>query len=405
MFASLSRNEAGAADDLGDVKVRLKKCVKPDNTGEVWAVSTGTVEAVRLIDLAQPSMPAPTTLAGAYVPPKQRIYFYSSDVWEEFILEWVTGLKKDDNGNAYVQIKQLGGSGDAGIDVAAFKSAKHLEGPWDCFQGKHYVSALVFSDASKEILKVLRHVGAGDYVLPDRYLFIAPQGAATSLNRLLSTPSKLRSKFLGELELGKALVKGLTEEEIQALREQAASLDFSMFQAVQPHEVLDVHSRTPYHAARFGTPIPQRTTPARPPEVIAEIEAQYVSELRRVYLEKDPRGIDETTILSDHPDYGDHFQRQRVSFYKAESLRMDARDAVPDGTFEALQGDVFDGVIDVVESNHPSALDRLTAVLVQATALNLGQHALVAITRPDDVKGICHQLSNDSRLSWAKEGT
>jgi hypothetical protein len=84
---------------------------------------------------------------------------------------------------------------------------------------------------------------------------------------------------------------------------------------------------------------------------------------------------------------------------------MDARDAVPDGTFDALQGDVYDGVIDVVESSHPSGLDRLSAVLIHATALSLGPHALVSITKPDDVKGICHQLANDSRLSWIKEAT
>ncbi|BCN78911.1 ABC-three component system protein [Prescottella equi] len=368
-------------------------------------MSVSTSDSVLLGDLAQPSMPAPMTLAADPVPPKQRIFFYSPDEWEEFILEWATGLKNDDQGNPYVQIKRLGGSGDGGIDIAAFKSSRQLEGPWDCFQGKHYAEALVYSDADKEILKVLRHVNAGDYVLPDRYLFLAPRGAATSLNRLLSTPSKLKAKFLENLKRGKALVKGLTLEQIDELHALAAGIDFSMFQAVQLHEVLEVHRSTPFHAARFGIPVTQRTTPMEPPDVVAETEAQYVSELRRVYSEKDTVGIDDATVLSEHPTYGVHFQRQRVSFYKAESLRMDARDAVPDGTFEALQGDVYDGVIDVVESSHPSGLDRLSAVLTHATALSLGQHALVSITKPDDIKGICHQLANDSRLSWTEEVT
>ncbi|WP_405160872.1 hypothetical protein OG203_31475 [Nocardia sp. NBC_01499] len=368
-------------------------------------MSVGASDSTALSDLTAPSMPVPSTLAGPPVPPKQRIFFYESSEWEEFILEWAEGLKEDDQGNAYAQLKRLGGAGDGGIDVAAFKSAQQLEGPWDCFQGKHYAVGLTFSDAAKEMLKVFRHAVAGDYLLPDRYLFMAPQGATTSLNRLLSTPGKLRSMFLENLESGKALVKGLTSQEIEAVHVRAARVDFSMFQAVQLHEMLDVHRRTPYHAARFGTPLPRRTVPAEPPELIAEIEAQYISELRQVYVEKDPEGVDDSTVLSEHPDYGSHFQRQRVSFYKAESLRMDARDAVPDGTFDALQGDVYDGVIDVVEANHPSGLDRLTAVLTHATALNLGQHALVSITKPDDVKGICHQLANESRLSWTKGRT
>lgn len=364
-----------------------------------------SAKAADLRDLTRPSMSVPSTLAVDPVPPKHRIYFYSPGEWEEFILEWATGLGEDGQGNAYVQIKRLGGSGDAGIDVAAFKSSQQLEGPWDCFQCKHYANELTFGDAAKEILKVLWHVNAGDYVLPDRYLFLAPKGAATSLNRLFSTPTKLRAKFLENLKQGKPLVKSLNSDHIDMLRTLAAGIDFSLFQAVQLHEVLDVHRRTHYHAVRFGTPLPQRTTPVEPPEVVAETETRYVAELRRVYSEKDSTGIDETAALSEHPTHGRHFQRQRVSFYRAESLRMDARDGVPEGTFEALQGDVYDGVIDVVESNHPSGLHRLTAVLTHSTALSLGQHALVSITKPDDIKGICHQLANDSRLSWTKEAT
>lgn len=317
----------------------------------------------------------------------------------------VLGLKDVSQEDVYVQIKRLGGSGDGGIDIAGFKSDQQLEGPWDCFQGKHYAEGLTYSDAAKEILKVFRHVEAGDYVLPERYLFLAPQGAATSLNRLLSTPTKLRTKFLDNLTLGKPLVRDLTLDEIVHLHTRAETIDFSMFQAAQLHEVLEVHRTTPYHAARFGAPLPRRTTPAEPPGAITDVETQYVSELRRVYAEQDPAGVDDATVLSEHPTFGGHFQRQRVSFYKAESLRMDARDAVPDGTFEALQGDVYDGVIDVVESNHPSGLDRLTRVLTHATVLSLGQHPLVSITKPDDIKGICHQLANDMRLSWMRDAT
>ncbi|WP_039824885.1 ABC-three component system protein [Nocardia testacea] len=365
-------------------------------------MTVGASGAIALSDLPKPSMPVPVTLAGPPVTPQQRIYFYSADEWEKFIREWVTELKEDDKCNAYAQVKQLGGSGDGGIDIAAFKSARQLEGPWDCFQAKHYAKALDFSDAAKEILKVFWHVGLGDYVLPDRYLFVAPQGAGMTLNRLLSTPSKMQARFLDNLEVGKPLVKGLSSDDIEALRARAAGVDFSMFQAVQLHEMLDVHSRTRHHAVRFGTALPQRSVPSEPPEAIAEIETQYVAALRQVYAEKDPDGITDATVLSEHPDHGSHFLRQRVSFYKAESLRMDARDSVPDGTFESLQDDVYDCVIDVVEANHPSGMDRLTSVLRHATALNLGQHALVSITKPDDVKGICHQLANESRISWVK---
>ena len=121
---------------------------------------------------------------------------------EEFIREWAQGLDED-----YIQIKQLGGPGDQGIDVAAFKSEQGLEGPWDCFQGKHFARELRPADAWAEILKVFLHVDAGDYVLPDTYQFLDPKGCGGTLNRLLSKPTKLRGGFLAALDAGGSLVR------------------------------------------------------------------------------------------------------------------------------------------------------------------------------------------------------
>jgi hypothetical protein len=59
------------------------------------------------------------------------------------------------------------------------------------------------------MLKVLLHVDAGDYAMPDTYRFLAPKGCSTTLNRLLSKPSQLREKFLEAVADGKSLVKGI----------------------------------------------------------------------------------------------------------------------------------------------------------------------------------------------------
>lgn len=96
--------------------------------------------------------PAPA-LPGSPVPPAHRIYFYSPDEWEVFITEWATGVAV-----SYRQIKQLGGSGDRGVDVAAFKTDRGLEDAWDCFQAKHYDGSLTVSDAFPEMLKIFHGV-------------------------------------------------------------------------------------------------------------------------------------------------------------------------------------------------------------------------------------------------------
>ncbi len=46
------------------------------------------------------------------------------------------------------------------------------------------------------------------------------------------------------------------------------------------------------------------------------------------------------------------YLRQRERFYHAESLKNFARDTVPTGTFDALQDEIYHGVIDVCEDYH-----------------------------------------------------
>ncbi len=366
-------------------------------TREVLRVTASTTGVI-LSDLPEPVAGPPLTLAGPAVPPAQRVYFYPSGEWEEFIREWAQGLDED-----YIQIKQLGGPGDQGIDVAAFKSEQGLEGPWDCFQGKHFARELRPADAWAEILKVFLHVDAGDYVLPDTYQFLAPKGCGGTLNRLLSKPTKLRGGFLAALDAGGSLVKDVENDVLGRVRELATATDFSRFKSVQLHEALDTHAKTKFHLGRFGTPELSRSAVDEPPEQLGAHETNYVVELRKVYAEGCDDDLSNGSTLAVHPRFGEHFKRQRFSFYSAEALRMDARDAVPEGTFERLQDDVHAGVIETVHAEHGSAMSRLTAVLNHATLLDLSAHPLVSLTRPEDRKGICHQLANDSKVTWTAE--
>jgi hypothetical protein len=332
------------------------------------------------------------------VTPQQRIYFYSSDEWEMFIREWATGLA--DN---YVQIKRLGGPNDKGVDVAAFKTNLGFEGPWDCFQGKHYATSLTLSDAIPEMVKLFAGVLAGYYVTPDRYCFLAPRGCGATLNRLLSTPSKLREEFMKRTDASSTHMAGLAVEIVERIREFAAATDFSIFESVEILDALETHRKTPYYTARFGGPLPNRPAIGMPPEEVGDHETRYVRTLVEGYIEQQPDDPVDESAPSAHPRFGGHFQRQRISFYSAEALRLYARDSVPEGTFEALQDDIYGGVIDVAEASHVCGMDRLREVLTQSTQLDLSAHALVSVSRVDDRKGICHQLANEDRLTWTDQ--
>lgn len=61
--------------------------------------------------------------------------------------------------------------------------------------------------------------------------------------------------------------------------------------------------------------------------------------------------ISDVSCLNDKPELRKDFVRQRERFYSAESLRNFSRDTVPAGTFESLQEEVYQGVVDVDQKN------------------------------------------------------
>lgn len=190
---------------------------------------------------------------------------------------------------------------------------------------------------------------------------------------------------------------------LSAIRELAKATGFAMFKSVELTDALEVHRTTPYHSARFATTLTARPAHQPPPGQVAAHETRYVDQLLQVYCQKHPEETLRPETLAANVKVGEHFQRQRETFYKAESLRVYARDSVPPGTFDQLQDDVYSGVIDIAEAEHRSGYARLTSVLSQVGQLDLSRHTLIAVSNIDDRKGICHQLANADRLTWMPE--
>jgi len=327
------------------------------------------------------------------VTPAQQLYFYDPDRWEEFIREWATGITTE-----YEQIKRVGGTNDRGADVAGFLTPRGFDDEWDCFQCKHYAAPLAWSDVLPELVKVFRHAADGEYVLPNKYLFLAPKGLSGTMSRLISTPHKLKAKFVADAP-AKLSALGLTPAQVLTVMELAKADEFSRFGSEELPDVLDVHRATPYFATRFGVPLPQRTQHGNPPTDVDPQEARYVEQLLDVYEERWAETFVRDEVNEDTRTKT-HFQRQRVRFFEAEALHAYARDSVPPGTFEHFQEAILSGVIDTVEADHQNGWARLSGALSAAGQLNLASHALIAVASQDDLKGVCHQLANDNRLTW-----
>jgi hypothetical protein len=336
------------------------------------------------------------TESGPRLAPRKVIQTYDDDEWEVFIEEWATGLLPK-----YLRVQRFGGAGDRGVDVAGFRTELGFEGDWDCFQGKHYDKSLTPSVAWPELLKVfLLPVQNPLWLLPSRYCFIAPRGLATSLAQLVATPTLFRAKFIEQVRSGDSKpFKELDAVTRGAVLSLACDTDFSMFGSIEVLSLIEQHGATRYHAARFGGGLPERPAPLSPPQNVDVEEMVYVRKLVDAYKERYVN-IDSVSKVETHAHVGAHFQRQRESFFRAEALRSFARDQVPPNTFEGLQNEVYDAVVETVEGQHADGLTRLQKTLEQAVAAQLSANALIQVTEPADRRGICHQLANDDRLTW-----
>jgi len=101
-----------------------------------------------------------------------------------------------------------------------------------------------------------------------------------------------------------------------------------------------------------------------------------------------------------------HFNRSRERFYYAETIREFAKDNLPDGfDYKTIQVEVFDGVIDTVETSYDKAIDRVNATTDAASTLSIGEHPLKPYLKSQSLKGICHQLVNDDQITWVSGDT
>ncbi|MGY3961508.1 ABC-three component system protein [Aeromonas popoffii] len=68
-----------------------------------------------------------------------------------------------------------------------------------------------------------------------------------------------------------------------------------------------------------------------------------------------------------------------------------------------LQKDMLDGIIDTVEDDWDTGYKRVKEVLKESKNIPIEANGLFEVVRVNDRFGICHQLSNDLKISWIKK--
>lgn len=342
---------------------------------------------------------ADTVIAGPAIPAIERIRLFSSQQWEEFVLEWAYSLR--DN---YARVERCGGAGDMGRDVIAY-SVEEDASVWDNYQCKHYDRPLMPSDIWTELGKLVYYTYLGEFTVPRVYRFVAPQGAGSTLSKLFNKPAEMKTKLIENWD-GKCRHSITQTGEVPLTDELKAhlnSIDFSIFGYIPPLRLIDDHRTTPWHIARFGGGLPPRPDFTPPPAEPASNEAVYLRKLFEAY--SDARGTAALRFadISTEPQYSSHYSDSRLEFYSAESLRGFSRDTLPTGSFEQLQDEIHAGIRDTLRATHPHGFQRLLAVVGLARVLQLTCHPLVPRMHIRDRGGVCHQLANDrTDVEWVQ---
>lgn len=336
--------------------------------------------------------------SGPPIEPLTRVMVYDSAEWEKFIDEWVSHCLKAE----YPTVLRFSGANDRGIDIAGFADDKHLLGVWENFQCKHYDHPIMPSEAWPEIGKMLWHSFNGYFVPPRAYYFVAPRGTGTTLTQYLANTPALKDALIEAWP--KAVADKITSTQSVLLEGEFAKyvdeFDFSIFKPLSTREVIEQHRQSPYFLARFGGGLPPRPLPDGPPEEVQAHESGYVTQLLAAYADHKKEAVPDIAALKPWQPLADHFGRQRESFYHAESFRVFVRDKVEPGTFEGLQEEVYQGVIDTCDGTHADGFERVKAVTEIAQAISLDAHPLGPSALVKDRRGICHQLANEERLKW-----
>lgn len=336
---------------------------------------------------------------GPNITPQNHIQLYDDKEWEVFIEECTHSLKKE-----YHAVSRAGGAGDQGIDIAAFRTDKGFSGSWDNYQCKHYNKALSATDIYLELGKLCYYTFTGEYTVPDNYYFIAPLGIGTSLSKLLRGKHKELKTMLIE-NWDKYCESKITSTQniqlIDKLKVHLEVLDFSILKDKTVLQMLDIHRKTPFYHHRFGGGLPSRPENLKPPESVAGIEAIYIQKLLDAYAEYLKKDSCNMSDLDGNAALKKHLRDARIHFYCAESLYKFSRDYLEAGEFERLQDEVFTGIENIILAEHANGFERVKDAVQEAYRIQIDSHPLKERLEIRDRAGICHQLANNNKLSWA----
>ena len=338
--------------------------------------------------------------SGAPVSQLDYLKLFNADSWEDLTLELVTHWKTQ-----YSRIVRCGAGGDMGRDVIAYSH----DDPsiWENFQCKHYSNKLNLAQGLLEIAKLFHYAHIGEFTIPAHYYFVAPQGMSNDFLKHLNDPARLKAQLISRWDKDcKSKITTKRGDDIELTNELLSfieNIDFGIFDHLPPIKIIELHSKTEYHAKRFGVQVKKRPRIEIPPKELCENEVVYTNELLNAF--GDAQGISDfkASSLVIGSDYKEEYDSARRNFYAAEGLEKFSRDWLPENSYGDLVDECYEAVSATLRSEYKNAYIRYLATNTHATKVTYDSHPLNPYIKIQDKKGMCHQLVNSKRIKWVKE--
>lgn len=349
--------------------------------------------------LKKPKIDIAYYVSSPNIPPIIQVKSMEPKAFEQFTLEWLYASRSE----LYNSIVNIGGSGDKGRDVIGY----YENGQSDYYQCKHYSSPLAPTDYYLELGKLLYYTYMHEYDIPINYYIVASNDIGPKLNSLIENPDQLKQELKSQWDkyCKSEIIKGETIELESEFKSYVDDFNLNIIKHCPIQMIINEHIETIYGSIRFGglsAKLPDTITP--PEEIDKDNELKYVTELLKAYA--DAIGVKDIPLgmLENYKKYYHNFQRQRKDYYSAETIRRFVRDTFTDSDqFDTLKTEIYDGVVEVYESEYINGFERLTNVMKQASAVSVDKCLLSSKMNcigNSEKKGTCHMLVNDEKMKW-----
>lgn len=319
------------------------------------------------------------------------------DELEELIKKWIAN-----EFSSYSDFERNSGAGDRGLDAVGFLTNQRYEGSWHNYQCKQLSKPLGEREFFAEIGKVLYYASLEEFTLPERYIFVSPNGVVRNVRKFLGMPTKLKAEVLDNwsARCGTQIIEKVEVPITEILVRCIESFDFSKIEAwninkliEQPNlrKVLHEHVDIDPGIAPSGVV----------PETVDAVERPYVLQLVATYGAHCGTVFDSELDVFSTPDYGADLQDQRRRYHDADAFHRHFRDNISNTILVQFNQDIYDGVIDEYRST--SGYRQLIAVMKAAAMTQVsgvfGKHKRVPISVK---QGVCHHFANKGSLRWTK---